>query len=441
MGDMNDAVTMVALHEENVKRIKVVEITFDPERKVMVLGGRNRQGKSSLIDGIAACLGGLKLCPEVPLREGTARGSVAITLSNGLVVERVFGKGEGLRITGPDGNKFGSPQAVLDALWSSTEAKVLAFDPAAFVDEPPLMQQEIVKELVGLTDAFKKLDGQRDEAFDNRTEANRNVKALEARLAALPTVMDPKTVPAEEVSIQGVLDEITKAERRNMQNMDLRNVARRAEERAWDAQKRVNELREALVAAEKLATQQEDQAGIVRAQAAGVQDVDVDPLRMKLGKAETVNKQVRVMKQRATISKELADAKGIADANDRQIAKIDGRKAELLAEAKMPVPGLAFTEMGMTLNGLPVKQASDAEKLELALAVAIGLTPHFRLLLVRRGSHLDDDALLRVCEVAQERNAQTIIERIGDVIPATIAGKVQTVILEDGAIAAEKEKP
>jgi len=434
-----EPVTIIGLHEENVMRIKLVEVVFDPERKVLILGGKNRQGKTSLIEGLAACLGGLKLCPEAPLREGTARGMVSVTLSNGLTVKRVFGKGEGLYITGPDGKNLPSPQAILDALWAAPELKVLAFDPVAFVEETPLRQQEVVKELVGLTDAFKMLDAQRGEAFDARTQANREIKATAARLVAMPAILNPKDVPTEEVNIQALINEAGAAGRANAETAAARNAASAAIKAEAMLQERVEALRKALADAEATRDRGHELANKLSAATTAMKDVDLGPISKRLAEAETVNKQVRSMKQRAAIAEALVDAKDISDANTRQIEKIDARKAELLSGAKMPVAGLAFTEAGMTLNRLPIKQASDAEKLELALGVAIGLTPNFRLLLVRRGSHLDDDALLRVCEVAQERQAQMVIERIGDVIPANIADKVQTVILEDGTVAAAGE--
>ena len=48
---------IVSLEAENYKRLKAVEIT--PDGNMVVIGGRNAQGKSSVLDAIWAALGGL----------------------------------------------------------------------------------------------------------------------------------------------------------------------------------------------------------------------------------------------------------------------------------------------------------------------------------------------------------------------------------------------
>ena len=57
------AVTIVTLEAENIKRLKAVEIT--PEGNLVVVGGKNAQGKSSVMDSIAYALGGKKLVPVI----------------------------------------------------------------------------------------------------------------------------------------------------------------------------------------------------------------------------------------------------------------------------------------------------------------------------------------------------------------------------------------
>ena len=51
------------LEIENVKRIKAVALT-PAENGLTILGGRNGQGKTSVLDAIAWALGGNKLKPS-----------------------------------------------------------------------------------------------------------------------------------------------------------------------------------------------------------------------------------------------------------------------------------------------------------------------------------------------------------------------------------------
>lgn len=77
-----------SLEFENVKRIKAVQIK-PTKNGLTVIGGKNRQGKTSVLDGIAWTLGGDKFKPSSPQREGSViEPHLKVTLDNGIVVER-----------------------------------------------------------------------------------------------------------------------------------------------------------------------------------------------------------------------------------------------------------------------------------------------------------------------------------------------------------------
>lgn len=92
------------LEIENTKRIKAV--TLEPaENGLTVIGGRNNQGKTSVLDSIAWALGGDKYRPSAAKREGSVIPPyLHIEMDNGLIVER---KGENgtLKVIDPSGRK------------------------------------------------------------------------------------------------------------------------------------------------------------------------------------------------------------------------------------------------------------------------------------------------------------------------------------------------
>ena len=73
------------LEIENVKRVKAVKI--EPTANgLTILGGKNYQGKTSVLDSIAWALGGEKFRPSEPQREGSViPPNLHIVMSNGLV--------------------------------------------------------------------------------------------------------------------------------------------------------------------------------------------------------------------------------------------------------------------------------------------------------------------------------------------------------------------
>jgi hypothetical protein len=91
------------------------------------------------------------------------------------------------------------------------------------------------------------------------------------------------------------------------------------------------------------------------------------------------------------------------------------------------VPGLALGESGPTFNGVPLSQASGAERLRVSVAIGLALNPRLRVLLVRDASLLDENSLRLVAEMAQDAGAQVWLERVGD-------GDPGAVIIADGQV-------
>ena len=82
------AIKINSLELEHVKRIKAIKL--EPSKNgLTIIGGRNEQGKSSVLDAIAWALGGNKFKPSRPQRDGSMTDPyLRVELSNGLIVER-----------------------------------------------------------------------------------------------------------------------------------------------------------------------------------------------------------------------------------------------------------------------------------------------------------------------------------------------------------------
>ena len=98
---------IVQLTAENVKRLSVVEIT--PKGNVIVIGGKNGQGKTSVLDAIEYALAG-DPAAKMPVRRGEEKAHVVVELDD-LIVKRTFtaAGGTSLVVTNKDGVKQLSP--------------------------------------------------------------------------------------------------------------------------------------------------------------------------------------------------------------------------------------------------------------------------------------------------------------------------------------------
>ena len=130
---------------ENVLKLKVVRIR--PDGSAVVIGGKNGQGKTSVLTAVASVLEGKKSIPDKAIREGAEKGVVELDFDDGMTARRTFTPGGGgtLTITNKDGMKYASPQKMLETLQGNK-----AFDPLAFSRAKEKEQLEMLRELVNL---------------------------------------------------------------------------------------------------------------------------------------------------------------------------------------------------------------------------------------------------------------------------------------------------
>lgn len=397
------------LEAENVKRLRAVQIT--PEGHLINIGGRNGQGKTSVLDAIEMALGGGRTIPDKPIREGEESARIIVETDELKITRTFTEKGSYLKVTNKDGAKFTNGQEVLDALIGK-----FSFDPLAFTRLDPKKQAETLRELVGIDTS--ELDQRRAVTFSTRTDINRDVKRFQA---ALDNSSHYEGVGDTEKSAKEILDAIEHA---NQNNARFRN----AEQTISTCTTRIgliNEEISVLKAKLRDAQEQKDKALAIKNE---ISLIDTKELKDSLDSIEDYNRKVRENQQHAMITEQLDRATQRSDELTEEIQCIDEEKAQVIREARFPIEGLGFDEENrVTYNGIPFQQASSAEQIRVSVSIGLALNPKLRLLLVRDGSLLDTDALALLDQLATEHDAQILCERVGE-------GKECQVIIEDGMV-------
>ena len=151
---------LAKLELENVKRVKAVEIT-PVQNGLTVIGGRNGQGKTSVLDAIAWALGGEKYRPTSPQHDGSVLPpKLHVELDNGIVVDR-DGKNSSLKVTDPTGKRAG--QALLDEF-----VEKLALDLPKFMTQNNKDKATTLLRVIGMEDIIKKLDDEEQQLYNRR---------------------------------------------------------------------------------------------------------------------------------------------------------------------------------------------------------------------------------------------------------------------------------
>ncbi|MCI8602043.1 MAG: AAA family ATPase, partial [Oscillospiraceae bacterium] len=153
------------LQLENVKRIKAFHLV-PTENGLTIIGGRNGQGKTSVLDSIAWALGGERYRPSSPAREGSViPPSLKVTLSNGIVVERK-GKNSALTVTDPSGQKGG--QQLLNEF-----IEQLALDLPRFLSASGKEKAETLLKIIGVGDELREFDRKEQQLYQERLAVGR----------------------------------------------------------------------------------------------------------------------------------------------------------------------------------------------------------------------------------------------------------------------------
>ena len=419
---VDDPQTIVRLEAANVKRLKAVRVT--PTGALVVVAGRNAQGKSSVLDSVMYALAGKRAIPDRPVRDGADKAVIEIETEALIIKRTITAAGGGqLTISRKPGVTVPKPQTVLDQLTGE-----LSFDPLAFTRLDRRAQAERLRQLAGLDTA--QIDADREAAYNTRTEVNRELKAARARLDKLPHYPD---APDAEVNAADLMAEIDEAERANKANAAKRKALEelRAEydQRAADLLLQPLQGGSALVAEHRAALESLNQRGReLKVDVDALQDVDVAAARQRLVDVSEINSQVRANAERDAL--ELAVGKHNTEvlALTTQIEDCDRQREAAIAEATMPIDGLALDAEGVvTFGGVPFDQCSQAEQIRVSVAMGLAANPDLRVLLIRDGSLLDADNLRAISEQAQAHGAQVWIERVSD-------GEGATVVIEDGEV-------
>lgn len=428
---------IVKLTAENYKRLQAVEIT--PDGNVVVVAGRNGQGKSSVLDAIWQAVGGGPAAKGTikPIRDGEDRASVTVDLGD-LKVTRIWrGDKTTLKVTAADGATYSSPQAVLDKLVGR-----LAFDPLAFAGQSERAQLATLLDLIDLPFDPAELAQQRQAMYDARTDTNRTVRQLKAQRDGIPEP-GPNT-PKKEVSVADLMSRLRAAQDAHAAQ---RQRAARLQELTVASDNRTREitgLRAEIAAIETTITKLEATRTQQQAAASAIQaEIDADnsdpagdaaDLERQISEADDVNRAVRAAQTRAALLQDHIDAQAKSDALTAQIDALDASKAQALVEATMPIDGLGFNDTGVTYRGIPFAQCSAAERLRVSMAMAMAMNPRLRVIRITDGSLLDSENMQLIADMAAVKDFQVWVERVDE------SGHIG-VVIEDGQVRAKEATP
>lgn len=410
------------------KRIKDVRITPDADSFLILIGGKNAAGKSSLLDALTYAFGGGKALPAEAVRKGAEKAEILCELDGGTYTIRRIVPADGepkIEILGPDG-KIAKAQAWLDKLVAARFLDPLAFLAGEKAEDARRRRDTLLRAVGVDLDAF---EAERRKVYDERTGVGRVITAAQAELGRLPAATPRPPEARSQAAIRADLDAVA-GEQRKIADIESRRRAKQAEHRA--AEERVEHLRTEIARLQAALAKAEGALATIERDFDAIGDELVGNGTDKIAALDARAAALREESLRAeTLARWEATHEALAGrrrAAEDQIARhveerdrltaaieaIDQRKATALAAADMPVPELGVTEAGLTIGGVPFEQASQSERFRVALAIAMKMSPNLRDVWIKDGSLFDDDTLADLHAQAMFADCRLWVERVGE---------------------------
>lgn len=411
---MTEPVKINELLIENVKRVKAVQ--FEPSADgLTIIGGRNGQGKTSILDAIAWALGGNNYKPSVPERDGAlVPPNLHIELSNGLIVERK-GKNSTLKVTDPNGNKSG--QQLLNEFVST-----LALDLPKFINRSDKDKADSLLKILGIGDVLALLDTKENQLYAQRTEVGRIADRKKKAADEMP--MYPN-VPKEPVSATELIKEQQEILARNGENERKRQDAARYEQILANAQIAFDEAKAALQKAEQ-------DCLTARKSAEDLHDESTAELEKNLAEIEALNIKIRANSTKEATEIEANNLQQEYDGLTEQIESVREERSKLLDSAELPLPGLSVKDGKLIYNNMPWDGMSGSDQLKVATAIVRKLNPQCGFVLMDKLEQMDLETLQEFGVWLKQEGLQVIATRVS-------TGDECSIIIEDGMVKGDTE--
>lgn len=409
------------LEIENVKRIKAVKV--EPTKDgLTIIGGKNNQGKTSVLDAIAWALGGEKYRPSKAVRDGSViPPNLHVVLSNGIVVDRK-GVNSALKVTDPAGKKAG--QQLLNSF-----VEQLALDLPRFMEANDKEKADTLLQIIGVEDQLLELNHEENELYNRRRMIGQIADQKKKFAKEQPYFPD---APKEPVSASDLIKAQQEILARNGENKrkrdnlkDITNSKMRLSDELRIVEKNIADLQKQQAALQSQFDQVTQDEVMAMKTVQELQDESTEELEQNIANIEEINRKVR-----ANLDKDKAEQDALDYENQYReltatLEDTRQKKTDLLKNADLPLTGLSVEDGKLTYNGYPWDNLSGSDQLKVATAIVRKLNPECGFVLIDKLEQMDLDSLKAFGDWLKQEGLQAIATRVS-------TGEECSIIISDG---------
>jgi predicted ATP-dependent endonuclease of OLD family len=422
---------------QNFKNIEMKVVAIGG-KSIMVVG-RNEAGKSSLLQLLKGTLDSSFL-PHEGLKEGTESGKITHRIAGNIngeyhdyIIDYHFDvkhRSGRIKVYDKDMNEVKSGPSIIKSLIGNT-----TFSITKWMNEPPRIKRETLKKASGraveidlvnvdIAAAAVKLKAKKDRADILDVEVNKHGiprEVIEAHQKPIP--LEPLQQELSSIAqVQAQFDAVrqqhdlfhTNISQFQTNITEGENEINRLADEITRIQNRITEINTTNAARrEKIPALQNN---ILEAQRWMASNPRPDTLAVSDKMTAAINHN-NVHTQVIAIAEKHKELYGIISEMpliENEIINLEAKRAKILAESQLPVPGLTITDEEVLLDGRPFDdlQVNSQRKWHVSVQIAKALNPRYKGIFIDDGSLFDKAHLEAVVQEIEKDGYFAIIEMV-----------------------------
>ena len=408
MNEKHEKSMLVKFEVNNLMAIRFAEVEFSEDGGLVVLGGQNGSGKSSLLQALQFALGGKKALDKDPLKYGADKGFVNVEFKGrAFSIRRTINDsgGETLTVKGEDGKPIKQPQKVLNDIMGA-----MGIDPSVIWGMKDAEISATLRDTMDLD--LTGVDAEEKKIADDRAVAKKLVVRAETTLQDTDTFDD---APAEKISISALLAEQEAAKTANDKLQSMSDIVTQNTNRQTEIDAEVFAAQEKIEGLLEESKQLNSETTSAMKFFNDNDAVDLTGINARLQNFEETNRQVDANALADSRQRTLKNERANVQRLNGEIEEIRQKRKDMIAAAEFPLDGVEFDSNGMfLLDGKPWHAWSDGERLLAAFEIAAAMSPGINTVVMRQGSLFDDENKKVIATIAQERGFLVLMEVVGD---------------------------
>lgn len=412
---------IIGLQITNLRLIKAIDLAFS-ESGLIQIRGKNKQGKSTILNAFEMLFKGKKSIPKDVVTHGEKRARIIGQVGEYTIQRDIEGDDSKIKVVGLDGKPVtSSPQEFLDSFVNE-----LTFNPRPFIDKSGAEKLKFLMDVLKID--FSEIDETISFKEKERLHIGRTIKELGT----------PKFLPkVEAVEKDTIYLELRAAQEENLQRNQIERQIEHNTEKILRLEQNLEDLEEQLDLIKEKIIDTKEHCGATKVHnhelSMKLSEMGelkpIEAIEQKLKEADETNKAALEYEKDKELHWKIEALKHDYDNFTLDINHWREEKKKILKSTKMPVDGLEIREDGVYFDGIHADNWSDSENISISFNLCVAMNPELKAVFIDKGESYDESQLKVLDEWAKANDIQAFITIVDS---GPVGGVEDSIYIVDG---------